>query len=63
MESPDAKEWLAFGPEVLGMEAVEAASGSVLLRIDDADHRIGRSSRGPQPDAVCGLGCGQRGGA
>ncbi len=41
VESPDAKEWLAFGPEVLGgMEAVEASSGSVLLRIDDADHRI-----------------------
>ncbi len=41
VESPDAKEWLAFGPEVLGgMEAVEASSGSVLLRIDDADHRL-----------------------
>ncbi len=38
--SPDAKEWLEFGPEVLGMEAVEAAGGSVLLRIDDADHRL-----------------------
>ncbi|WP_094286111.1 VOC family protein [Mycobacterium lehmannii] len=40
VESPDAKEWLEFGPEVLGMEAVESASGSVLLRIDDVDHRL-----------------------
>lgn len=38
--SPDAKKWLEFGPEVLGMEAVEADTGSVLLRMDDADHRI-----------------------
>lgn len=38
--SPDAKKWLDFGPEVLGMEAVEADRGSVLLRMDDVDHRI-----------------------
>ncbi|WP_137144034.1 VOC family protein [Mycolicibacterium sp. CR10] len=38
--SPDAKEWLEFGPEVLGMQASERDDGSVRLRMDDADHRI-----------------------
>ncbi|MFC7655269.1 VOC family protein [Pseudonocardia benzenivorans] len=38
--SPAAKQWLEFGPEVLGMQAVEADAGTVLLRMDDTDHRI-----------------------
>jgi extradiol dioxygenase len=40
--SPRAKDWLEFGPDVLGMQVVEAGSGSdaVRLRMDDAAHRI-----------------------
>lgn len=55
VETPRTKEWLEFGPDVLGMQVVDpadtvdttAAAGSaggepdaVRLRIDDAHHRI-----------------------
>lgn len=40
VESPNAKEWLEFGPEVLGMEAEEASGGTVTLRMDDYRHRV-----------------------
>lgn len=39
-ESPDAKEWLAFGPDILGMEAKQVHEGTVALRMDDHSHRI-----------------------
>ncbi|GAA5120056.1 VOC family protein [Haloechinothrix salitolerans] len=38
--SPDAKQWLEFGPEILGMQPVEAGADTVFLRMDDADHRL-----------------------
>lgn len=38
--SPDAKQWLEFGPEILGMQAVEDGAETVRLRMDDADHRL-----------------------
>jgi extradiol dioxygenase len=40
VESPDFKQWHDFGPDVLGMQAIEADDGAVLLRMDDAAHRI-----------------------
>lgn len=40
-ESPDAKEWESFGPEVFGLGLAEpGADGSVYLRMDDRHHRI-----------------------
>ncbi len=40
-ESPEAKQWEEFGPEVLGMELVEGERpGSVYLRMDDRHHRL-----------------------
>ena len=39
--SPNAEQWLQFGPEILGAEvAARGADGAVRLRIDDAVHRI-----------------------
>jgi len=39
--SPNAEEWLKFGPEVLGLElASRGPDGAVRLRADDALHRI-----------------------
>lgn len=39
--SPKAEEWLAFGPEVLGLEvAGRGPDGAVRLRVDDAAYRI-----------------------
>jgi 2,3-dihydroxybiphenyl 1,2-dioxygenase len=39
--SPKSEEWLAFGPELLGLElAGRGPDGAVLLRVDDAAHRI-----------------------
>ncbi|WP_199747796.1 VOC family protein [Actinomadura sp. WAC 06369] len=39
--SPAYEEWLAFGPEVLGMEvAGRGGDGAVRLRVDDADYRL-----------------------
>jgi extradiol dioxygenase len=40
VESPEAKKWLEFGPDVLGMQAEETTDGAVKLRLDDADHRL-----------------------
>jgi extradiol dioxygenase len=39
-ESPNAKEWLDFAPNILGMQAVEPTPGRVQLRMDDHDHRL-----------------------
>lgn len=40
-ESPDAKEWETFGPEVFGLGLAEpGADGTVYLRMDDRHHRI-----------------------
>jgi extradiol dioxygenase len=41
LETPDAKEWNDFGPEILGMQlGMPGADGSVYLRMDDRHHRI-----------------------
>jgi len=40
VESPRAREWLTFGPSVLGMEADEVTAGTVKLRMDDSDCRM-----------------------
>lgn len=40
VESPDAKEWLTFGPDILGMEAKQVGDGTIALRMDDHSHRI-----------------------
>jgi extradiol dioxygenase len=40
-ESPDAKEWERFGPEVFGLGLADSgADGTVYLRMDDRHHRI-----------------------
>lgn len=40
-ESPDAKQWIEFGPEVLGMAlAEETTDDRVLLAVDDRHHRL-----------------------
>lgn len=39
-ESPNAKEWLDFGSNILGMQVTEPAAGTVQLRMDDHHHRI-----------------------
>src|SRR5207248_6284924 len=40
-ESPDAKEWESFGPEIFGFGLGESgADGTVYLRMDDRHHRI-----------------------
>lgn len=40
--SPRHEEWLAFGPEVMGLQVADdrGPDGAVLLRMDDAAHRI-----------------------
>jgi len=39
--SPNAEQWLQFGPEILGAEvAPRGENGAVRLRVDDAVHRI-----------------------
>lgn len=40
VESPNAKEWLDFGPGILGMEAKEASAGAIALRMDDHRYRM-----------------------
>ena len=41
VESPDAKEWEDFGPNILGLAlADDAPAGTVLLKSDDRHHRI-----------------------
>lgn len=40
VESPRAKEWLDFGPSILGMEATETTAGTIALRMDDHRYRI-----------------------
>jgi len=41
VETPFAREWETFGPEVLGMPLADAGSdGSVRLRMDDRHHRL-----------------------
>ncbi len=40
-ESPDAKEWEWFGPEIFGLGLADpGADGTVYLRMDDQHHRI-----------------------
>ena len=40
-ESPEAKAWESFGPDVLGAELAEPTpGGAVRLRLDDRHHRI-----------------------
>ncbi|HEY3240348.1 MAG TPA: VOC family protein [Acidimicrobiia bacterium] len=40
-ESPEAKQWEEFGPEVLGMQVVDGERpDTVYLRMDDRHHRI-----------------------
>ena len=40
-ESPEAKQWEEFGPEILGMQLVDGdRPGSVYLRMDERHHRI-----------------------
>lgn len=40
VESPEAKQWEEFGPEVLGMQLVDSNEGIVRLRMDDRHHRL-----------------------
>src|ERR1700712_948952 len=40
VSSPKAKDWLEFGPDVLGMQAVETGTDAGRLRMDDAAHRF-----------------------
>jgi 2,3-dihydroxybiphenyl 1,2-dioxygenase len=41
LESPNAKDWLEYGPEVLGLGLNESRSDdTVYLRMDDRHHRI-----------------------
>jgi extradiol dioxygenase len=41
VQSPEAKQWEEFGPEVLGMQQVDgAAADAVYLRMDDRHHRL-----------------------
>lgn len=41
VESPEAKQWEEFGPEVLGLQLVDGDQpGSIYLRMDDRHHRI-----------------------
>jgi extradiol dioxygenase len=41
VESPEAKQWEEFGPEVLGMQLAEGErDDTVYLRMDDRHHRI-----------------------
>ena len=40
-ESPEAKQWEEFGPEVLGLQLVDGETpGSIYLRMDDRHHRL-----------------------
>jgi len=40
-ESPDAKEWESFGPEIFGLGLADPGpDGTVYLRMDDRHHRI-----------------------
>src|SRR5207249_4979133 len=39
--SPNAEQWLQFGPEILGAEVAQRGpDGAVRLRVDDAAQRI-----------------------
>jgi len=41
VESPEAKRWEEFGPDLLGMQSVDGdAPGAVYLRWDDRHHRL-----------------------
>ena len=41
VESPEAKQWEEFGPEVLGLQLVDGDQpGAIYLRMDDRHHRI-----------------------
>ena len=41
VESPEAKQWEEFGPEVLGLQLVDGdRPGSLYLRMDERHHRI-----------------------
>ena len=41
VESPEAKQWLEFGPEVLGLQPVDGVDpDTVYLRYDDRHHRL-----------------------
>jgi len=40
-ESPNAKAWESFGPEVFGLGLADPGNeGSVYLKMDDRNHRI-----------------------
>ena len=40
-ESPEAKQWEEFGPEILGLQLVDGdQTGSVYLRMDERHHRL-----------------------
>jgi extradiol dioxygenase len=41
VESPEAKQWEEFGPEILGLQRVDGdQAGSVYLRMDERHHRL-----------------------
>jgi extradiol dioxygenase len=41
VESPEAKQWEEFGPEILGLQLVDGDQpGSVYLRMDERHHRL-----------------------
>jgi len=41
VESPEAKQWEEFGPEILGLQRVDGdRPGSVYLRMDERHHRL-----------------------
>jgi extradiol dioxygenase len=41
IESPEAKQWEEFGPEILGLQLVDGDQpGSVYLRMDERHHRL-----------------------
>lgn len=53
VESPNAREWESFGPEVLGMALSEGApAGTVLLTNDDRPGRLS-VAEGPRNRLVC----------
>jgi extradiol dioxygenase len=55
LESPNAKAWESFGPEVFGFELADpGSSGSVYLRMDDRHHRIAIHSGGQDRLAYLG---------
>jgi extradiol dioxygenase len=40
LRSTRASDWLAFGPEILGMEVVGGPQSAVHLRVDDVSYRV-----------------------